>query len=287
MKTRFLTAAIVFAGAAASADQVLLLGGGVVRGEVVERRADAIVLEVGPGRMTLPMSRVLRVVDSDSALQAYRDRAGRLRDDDLEGWLALAAWARDNDLGTQARTAFEHVLALEPQNAAAHEALGHVRHAGRWVPREDAYRAQGLVFFEGEWLDAAARGAILAARVTEAQARSATLEADARVREAEARAREAESAARAAEARHAEAAAAAYGLPYPYGYGGYGGPLVYGGIYEGPHGTRRAGRHGHPRHPGDHPAPPVVQRVIPASDAAASRPRPPRSSAALPSEGNR
>ena len=47
--------------AAVLADEVFLVGGGRLVGEVVEERGDAIVVEVGAGRVTLPASRVLRV----------------------------------------------------------------------------------------------------------------------------------------------------------------------------------------------------------------------------------
>ncbi len=42
--------------------------GGVVRGVIVERTAEVVVIETGPGRVTLPLSRVKRLVEADSAL---------------------------------------------------------------------------------------------------------------------------------------------------------------------------------------------------------------------------
>ena len=70
--------ALVLAAPAARADQVFLAGGGVVHGEVVSQTASALVIEVGPGRMTLPMARVARVVSSRSDLAVYRERAAVL-----------------------------------------------------------------------------------------------------------------------------------------------------------------------------------------------------------------
>src|SRR5712691_336311 len=58
------------------ADQVVLKTGGEIKGEIVERRADALVMEVGPGRLTLPMASVARVVSSTTDLGIYRARAG-------------------------------------------------------------------------------------------------------------------------------------------------------------------------------------------------------------------
>src|SRR6185503_2470397 len=42
---------------AAAADDVYLKGGGVLRGEVVQDGATSLVIEVGPGRITVPRSR--------------------------------------------------------------------------------------------------------------------------------------------------------------------------------------------------------------------------------------
>ena len=270
MMKRVLAVGVLVAGPAAWADEVFLRGGGSIHGEVVQRTAASIVMEVGPGRMTLPMSRVERIVATTSALSVYRDRAARLASGDVAGWLGLARWAEGRDLLTQAREAFEHVVAVDPSNAAANAALGRVQLDGQWVTREESYRARGLVSFEGTWVTPAERrGARQRARGRAAQPRARPRGDPARAREAEARARTAE-----AEARRAEAAAqggsgwsgsdwgygGGYGPVYGGGYGGvygngvnvavgavhpyaaapygYGGP--YGGVY-GPYGLRHAG----------------------------------------------
>ena len=118
-----------------SADSVFLKGGGEIKGEVVEQRADAVVLEVGPGRVTLPMKNVARIVSSTTDLGLYNARAAALSPRDVAGWLSLAAWAQRHDLATQAREAYERVLAFDPMNADAHLALGHVRMGDRWLQR--------------------------------------------------------------------------------------------------------------------------------------------------------
>ena len=55
---------LALAPSLAHADSVFLKNGGEVKGEVVEQRADAVVLEVGPGRITIPMRNVARIVSS-------------------------------------------------------------------------------------------------------------------------------------------------------------------------------------------------------------------------------
>jgi hypothetical protein len=130
---------------AAMADEVFLVGGGRIVGEVVERTAQAIVVEVGAGRVTLPASRVVRVAPGTSVLSVYRERAARLGPRDAGGWLDLAQWARDQDLETLAGEAFARVLAIDPSNETAHRGLGHVRLGGEWMSEDESYRARGSV----------------------------------------------------------------------------------------------------------------------------------------------
>jgi hypothetical protein len=231
MKAAIVVGALVVAlPLAAGADELYLRSGGHLSGVVVEQRPDAVVIDVGAGRVTLPAALVLRVVEGTPSFAIFRDRAARLADADVTGWLALAAWARDHDLLTQARQAFEHVLTVDPGNRVAHRELGHVQLDGRWMTAEESYRARGYVYFEGRWITPEERAGLMADRAAEAQARQAEIEAEARIREADARARAAE-----AEARRAEGYGATGGIPLsmtygaPYApYGTYGPVVVYG-----------------------------------------------------------
>lgn len=194
--------------AAASADQVLLKGGGRLDGIVVARSASAVVIEIGAGRVTVPLSQVSRVIEGESALSTYQARAARLAADDLAGWLDLARWSSAQGLSTQARTAYEHVRRLDPGSSEANRALGLTLLDGRWVDENEAMLARGFVPFEGEWITPAERESILAERAAlrreredAALAQERLLEAQARAREAEARARQAEAEARVAESQ--------------------------------------------------------------------------------------
>ena len=273
---RVIAVVVFMAGPAAWADEVFLRGGGSIHGEVVQRTAASIVMEVGPGRMTLPMSRVERIVATTSDLSVYRARAARLAGGDVTGWVALARWAEDRDLLTQSREAYEHAVAIDPGNAAANAALGRVQLAGRWVTAEESYRARGYVRFEGLWMTPEERSATVADRAAEARVREVTAEADGRAREAEARAAAAEADARRAEAE-ASAASSSSGIPYPYIYGGgtiYGGGIVYG---QGTYGAR-----GH-RGQGHRVAPPPPPATPPAPSPQADRtPSPNRQEPAHP-----
>jgi hypothetical protein len=219
----------LFLAGGAAADEVQLANGGRVRGVIVERTPTHLVLEVGPGRITLPADQVLGVRQGATALAEFRRQAELLSDHDLEGWLALGRWARERDLLTQAAEAFERVLRIHPDNAEAQTALGRVFHAGRWMTPEEAYRAQGLVLFEGRWMTPAERSGLVRMETERALATQARAEAEARAREAEARARAAE-----AEAARAEAdAAPTDGIPWAYWGAGGGCPIQRGGKLRG------------------------------------------------------
>lgn len=227
---------------ALGADEIHLVGGGRISGEIVERTASRIVLETGPGRVTLPMSRITKVVVSPSALSEFRARARGLAPGDAAGWAALAEWALQRDLATQAREAYQRVVAIDPGHAQANAGLGRALVDGRWLSEEESYRAQGLVLLDGAWVTPSERELALRER---SAADLFERESAARVREAEARARAAEAEAQRAEAEAASAdQPAEYGLPYwPYVYGG--------------------GGRAHPRHPrrdrpDPEPPPPVT-----------------------------
>jgi hypothetical protein len=203
----------------ATPDEILLRGGGRVSGVIVERTATTVAIETGPGRVTLPMSRVESIVESGSFLAEFQQRASQLDARDAVGWAALARWATDRDLLTQAGDAWRHVISLDPNHPEANTALGRVQVGGAWMEAVDGYRARGLVPFEGRWVTPEEHEAAMRERAFEEASARQEREADLRVREAEARAREAE-----ARALEAEAATdASYedgGIPLWWAVGG-------------------------------------------------------------------
>jgi hypothetical protein len=213
------TTVLALLPALASADEVLLKGGGKISGRILSRTATAVQVDVGVGIITVPMASVLSIEEKRSALDDYDERATTLRANDVPGWLALARWSLSQGIGTQARRAYERVLAIDPQNVEANQALGRVLVDGRWVTELEVHRARGLVAFEGAWLTPAERDAILEQRDARFN-ELLRLDAERRAREAERRAAEAEARAQAT----VDAAGALGGLPLWYG-----GPYVVGG----------------------------------------------------------
>ncbi len=190
------------------ADTVFLKSGGKVEGRIVTQSDTEVQVDVGAGNVTVPMAKVDRIVSGSSALEEYARRAAALRPEDADGWKELARWARSQSLNTQARQAYERVLAIAPSDPEANQATGRVQVGGRWVREEESYRAQGYVKFEGEWMRPAEQQAILQHRSAAADAERATQ-----------RAREAEARAETAEARAREAGEADEGIPLYWGWG--------------------------------------------------------------------
>lgn len=180
------------------ADEVILKSGGKVSGRIVQRTSTTVEVDVGAGTVSITLDRVERIEESRSALDDYYDRAGRLGSSDRDGWLALAQWASSQGLSAQAGEAYHRVLGIDPGNAEANQALGHVQVDGRWVSEEEGYRARGYVQYQGEWMTPAQRDALEKSRRAQTDADRRQVEAEARARDAEARAAQAEADAAAA-----------------------------------------------------------------------------------------
>jgi hypothetical protein len=177
------------------ADEVCLKSGRCLQGDITERSTTSVTIDISPGRITLPMAVIERVEVKQSALATYRRRLRTLDRNDAQGWLALGLWAKEHDLNTQAETALNHVLSLDPSNREANEALNKVLLGDQWMSQDEAYRAKGYVRFEGAWIPREERDALIEQRRIETEAAATAAmraEAEARRAEAEARARQAE-----------------------------------------------------------------------------------------------
>jgi hypothetical protein len=179
---------VLLAASPALADEVFLKGGGRITGQIVERAAESVTVDIGGGTFTVRVESIVRIEEGRSPLQEYRERAARLPDGDAEGWRELARWATGRALGTMAGQAWSHVAAVRPDDEEANLALGRVRFDGRWVTEEESYRAQGYVEFEGDWMRPEERQAILAERQASEEAHrsavDAQVEADRKERQA-------------------------------------------------------------------------------------------------------
>jgi hypothetical protein len=216
---------LLFVPDSGGADEVHLTSGGVVSGVIVEQNDETVVLETGPGRVTLHRSRIARVIEGSSPLQVFHERAASVPRGDVEALARLARWAAEQALATQARETWRQVLRLDPDHPDANAALGRVLVDGVWMDETDAYRARGYVRHRGRWVTPAELEAAVRREESETRSASGQKEAELRVREAEARAREAEARAREAEARADQAEGSGDGIPYWWVLAGGGPPF--------------------------------------------------------------
>ncbi|MHC4917754.1 MAG: tetratricopeptide repeat protein [Planctomycetota bacterium] len=127
---------------AALADTVTLKDGSQREGTVVRQDENEVVLRVASGRLsaevTIPRAEVAAIrkgpTRNQRLLAEAAARRRKLKGRDAAGWLAYARWL-DSHSGftTEALGAFEKVVQIAPNNAAARERLGYVRDGKKWV----------------------------------------------------------------------------------------------------------------------------------------------------------
>jgi len=135
----------------ASADIVHLKTGGTLEGSVTETDAEVIV-RMPAGEVRLPREAVLRIEKKLSVLDEFANRAGALQHDNAAGHYELGLWARQNGLEAQARALIQTTIAIDPNHAAAREALGYRLVDGKWLSEADEMRAKGLILHDGQWM---------------------------------------------------------------------------------------------------------------------------------------
>ncbi len=168
MKDALIFVAALAAASLASADVVHLKNGGSLEGQIVEE-GDAVIIKLPVGEVRVSREAVERIEKKPGALEEYHKRAAAIKDDDPEAHYRLGVWALSVGLKRQAEEEFKKTIALEPDHAAAHKALGHRLVNGVWMSEDDQMRARGLVKYKGEWM------------TPEAAARLRTLEAELQV----------------------------------------------------------------------------------------------------------
>jgi hypothetical protein len=184
----YLLLLVLLVPASALADEVYLVSAGTLSGRIVEQTEATVTVDVGGGVISVPTSRVERIVKGRTPLDDYDQLTTQIGPQDVDGWRNLGRWASQQGLSKQASQAYEKVLALAPDDAKAREALGFVWLGGRWLTEEESYPARGYVKYDGEWMtpaeaelaqqqDAAANAAEEARRAAEEQEHQAAVAA--------------------------------------------------------------------------------------------------------------
>ncbi|HEY3225658.1 MAG TPA: hypothetical protein VGK61_01525 [Planctomycetota bacterium] len=181
----------------ARADEIQLRSGGKIVG-IAREEKDRVIVETGYGTVAFPADQVMSITKGQTPLHAWPIRYAEIeKSRDARDFLKLAAWARENDLPKYVGGMLRRALELDPDSAEAREALGYVRHRGRWLTLRELRQEQGLVEHEGRWVlplekELAERSRLEAdaRRLEEDSARRSREEARRRAREeAESRAR--------------------------------------------------------------------------------------------------
>ncbi|MBI3098354.1 MAG: hypothetical protein HYY93_08960 [Planctomycetes bacterium] len=136
----------------AAGDTIYLTDGRKLEGTAIEH-GDTVTVQTPIGSMDFPRAKVLRIEKGLSPSEEYPVRLKKLgASPTVEHRLALARWCREKKIFREMRAEYEAVLALDPDQIEAREALGYVHQDGRWMTREEAMTAQGFVRYKNEWI---------------------------------------------------------------------------------------------------------------------------------------
>lgn len=136
--------------APARADILELKDGRLVEGMVLPEGDDYLVLSrFGP--RTVKGTLVSKHIKAKPVDEQIREHLAKLPESDTKNRALLAKWLKDLGREAEATSLAQAVLEKAPENAVAHNVLGHIRHAGRWMTPDDAKRAQGLEQHGGVW----------------------------------------------------------------------------------------------------------------------------------------
>lgn len=170
-------AVLLVLSAPAWSDTLVLKTGARLEGKVLSREKGVIVFQTrGGGRATFQESQVDHVVPGKTAEDDYAERAAKLAFTDVKGHFELAGWCKQQGLLREMRAELDLVLAAEPDHALARALLGQVKVGTRWLPRDEAMKAQGYVQHKGQWLKP--EQVLEAKRLEAHQARVAKLQAE-------------------------------------------------------------------------------------------------------------
>ncbi|GEM_PF-6415339 len=136
----------------AFADVVYLKNGTKMDGKVLsETDAEVRVRLNGSAQMSFKWEDVDHLELSDRTAAQAELKQRRAGDP-----LVAARWALVHGLRNDALAIFKELLKTDPENAAAHQGLGHRLHDGKWLSDEEYHAAVGDVKRGGKWVSAEA-----------------------------------------------------------------------------------------------------------------------------------
>jgi hypothetical protein len=141
----------------ARGDFVSLRNGGEVRGELLtdpksKARGEVVTIRSLSGAIvSIGKLEVDAVVRRRMAVEEYETRRRELPDT-VQAHTELAEWCRQKTLPKERESHLRRTIELDPENVAAHRALGHIRHQGRWSTQDEVMTSRGYVKYKGKYL---------------------------------------------------------------------------------------------------------------------------------------
>ena len=164
----FLASAIALAGGApprpAVADVVTTTDGKTYEGKVTSKDGDVVVIETTfDGHKEFPKAQVKSVDTSTPPLRDMLDFRLEQAANDVKALNEVADWAKSKGFRKEIERVWQKIVEVDPKNARAHKALGHLLVGTTWMTPEEktaadkaaeeaAMRAKGLVLYKGMWV---------------------------------------------------------------------------------------------------------------------------------------
>jgi len=134
---------------------IRLKSGGEVRGKVLNDRnaqtSDLSIRTVAGALVTVPREQVEFVARRSMLYEEYELKS-RLTPNTVEDQWSLAEWCVEKRMMRQREIHLERILELDPENASAHQGLGHVQRNGAWTTHEQDMLARGYVKYRGRFI---------------------------------------------------------------------------------------------------------------------------------------
>lgn len=163
MRTKLLTIGLCLcATASASADVVMLRNGGRIRGRL-QSDADGSVVVVETllgGTVAVDQSAIENIERRSLLLEEYETRARDVADEVQPRW-ELAEWCKANGLREAREEQLSLLLNIDPDHEDARRILGHVRHNGQWLTRDEWMTSRGYVRHNGKYVTQQERDLLL------------------------------------------------------------------------------------------------------------------------------
>jgi len=140
----------------AHSDLIRLKSGGEVRGQIQRKagtslKAPVTIVTLTGSRLIVDRADIEFVTRRSLKIEEFETRF-RAAPDTVEAQWALAEWCRQNLLRTQRQTVLKRVIELQPDHEAAHRALEHQWHDGKWFTRDAWMESQGYVKYRSKYV---------------------------------------------------------------------------------------------------------------------------------------